>query len=257
MPKREPPTWDLVLKRNSVERLKRELFPTELWGQWHRLAETSYEKLPEEDIVRLQWYGLYHDKPKIGTFMMRVKIPGGILTPAGLRTIGEISERIWPRPGRTDHPPEHPTALHNARPFPGDFRKAQERRPDHTGRMRRRGAQYHRMPGRRRGSGGVFRRDRPAGGGGRLLLRQSRLFRPAAQAQDHRFRRAITSATRRRSIASRWSGSSRTVLRGSRCGSAVDSPPPRACRAIWAYSCTREEAMRLAARDHRRVAIDH
>jgi sulfite reductase beta subunit-like hemoprotein len=91
VPKREPPTWDLVLKRNSVERLKRELFPTELWSQWHRLTQTSYEKLPEEDIVRLQWYGLYHDKPKIGTFMMRVKIPGGMLTPAGLRTIGEIS----------------------------------------------------------------------------------------------------------------------------------------------------------------------
>ena len=94
MPRREPPSWDLVLKRNSVERLKRELFPTELWGQWNRLAETSYEKLPEEDIVRLQWYGLYHDKPKVGTFMMRVKIPGGILTPAGLRAIGEISEEF-------------------------------------------------------------------------------------------------------------------------------------------------------------------
>lgn len=93
MPKREPPSWETVLKRNSVEKLKRELFPTELWGQWQRLVETSYEKLPEEDIVRLQWYGLYHDKPKIGTFMMRVKVPGGILSPAGLRALGEISER--------------------------------------------------------------------------------------------------------------------------------------------------------------------
>ena len=94
MPRREPPTWDLVLKRNSVERLKRDLFPTELWSQWQRVADTSYEKLPEEDIVRLQWYGLYHDKPKVGTFMMRIKIPGGILTPAGLRAIGEISEEF-------------------------------------------------------------------------------------------------------------------------------------------------------------------
>ena len=67
MPKREPQSWELVFKRNSVERLKRELFPTELTGQWDRLAETSYEKLPEEDIVRLQWFGMYHDKPKIGT----------------------------------------------------------------------------------------------------------------------------------------------------------------------------------------------
>src|SRR5271166_3157129 len=82
----------MVLKRNSVERLKHELFPTELAGQWDRLAQTSYEKLPEEDIVRLQWFGMYHDKPKIGTFMMRIKIPSGILSADGLRVIGEISE---------------------------------------------------------------------------------------------------------------------------------------------------------------------
>jgi ferredoxin-nitrite reductase len=91
--KKPAPSWDVVLKRNTVERLKRELFPTELEGQWNRLIETSYEHLPEEDIVRLQWFGLYHDKPKVGTFMMRVKIPGGALSPAALRAIGEISSR--------------------------------------------------------------------------------------------------------------------------------------------------------------------
>jgi sulfite reductase beta subunit-like hemoprotein len=93
MPKREPPSREMVLKRNSVERLKNDLFPTELAGQWQRLVDTSYEKLPEEDIVRLQWFGMYHDKPKIGTFMLRVKIPSGILSAAGLRAIGEISEQ--------------------------------------------------------------------------------------------------------------------------------------------------------------------
>ena len=36
---------------------------------------------------------MYHDKPKVGTFMMRVKIPSGILSAEGLRTIGEISEQ--------------------------------------------------------------------------------------------------------------------------------------------------------------------
>ena len=90
---RPAPAWETILKRNSVERLKHELFPTELANQWERVAGTSYEKLPEEDIVRLQWFGLYHDKPKIGGFMMRVKIPSGILTAEGLRTIGEIAER--------------------------------------------------------------------------------------------------------------------------------------------------------------------
>ena len=92
MPKREPPSWELVLKRNTVERLKHDLFPSELTNQWDRLVETPYEKLPEEDIVRLQWFGMYHDKPKIGTFMMRVKIASGISAARGCDTIGEISE---------------------------------------------------------------------------------------------------------------------------------------------------------------------
>lgn len=93
MPKREPPSWELVRKRNSVERLKNDLFPTELTNQWDRLTSASYEHLPEEDIVRLQWFGMYHDKPKVGTFMMRIKVPSGILSAEGLRTIGEISEQ--------------------------------------------------------------------------------------------------------------------------------------------------------------------
>lgn len=88
---RDAPSWDLVLKRNSIERLKREKFPLDILAEIPQLAAQGYERIPEEDIVRLQWYGLYHDKPKVGTFMMRVKIPSGILSPQGLRTIGTIS----------------------------------------------------------------------------------------------------------------------------------------------------------------------
>jgi sulfite reductase beta subunit-like hemoprotein len=91
VPQTEAPPWETVLKRNSVERLKRELFPLDLPQQWNRLVETPYEALPETDVVRLQWFGLYHDKPKLGSFMMRVKIPGGLLRPAGLRLMGELS----------------------------------------------------------------------------------------------------------------------------------------------------------------------
>ncbi|CCF84084.1 nitrite/sulfite reductase [Nitrolancea hollandica] len=92
------PTWDLVLKRNSIERLKREKFPFAVLDELPELIERGYEDISEEDIVRFQWYGLYHDKPKVGYFMMRVKIPSGILTTKQLRTIGELSRRI----GRND-----------------------------------------------------------------------------------------------------------------------------------------------------------
>src|SRR5262245_47559385 len=84
-------TWELVLKRNPVERLKREKAPLGIRDELPALIAAGYEAVPEEDIVRLQWWGLYHDKPKVGTFMLRIKLPSGHLTPAKLRAIGEVS----------------------------------------------------------------------------------------------------------------------------------------------------------------------
>lgn len=92
-PVKPEPTWELVLKRNSVERIKREKSPLGMLAELPALIAAGYEQVPEEDIVRLKWWGLYHDKPKIGTFMLRVKLPSGHLTPAELRAIGEISNR--------------------------------------------------------------------------------------------------------------------------------------------------------------------
>jgi sulfite reductase beta subunit-like hemoprotein len=88
-----PPDWELVYKRNPVERIKRDKAPLGIRDELPALIAQGYESVAEEDIVRLQWWGLYHDKPKIGTFMLRVKIPSGILTPAKLRAIGEVSNR--------------------------------------------------------------------------------------------------------------------------------------------------------------------
>jgi ferredoxin-nitrite reductase len=89
-PKPEP-TLELVLKRNSVERLKREKSPLRILDELPALIAAGYERVAEEDVVRLKWWGLYHDKPRIGTFMLRVKTPGGVVRPAQLRAIGEIS----------------------------------------------------------------------------------------------------------------------------------------------------------------------
>src|SRR6266699_2060573 len=90
---KEPATWELVLKRNPVERLKQAKAPLGIRDELPALIAMGYESVPEEDVVRLQWWGLYHDKPKVGTFMLRVKIPNGVLTPAKLRAIGEVSNR--------------------------------------------------------------------------------------------------------------------------------------------------------------------
>jgi sulfite reductase beta subunit-like hemoprotein len=90
----EPPSLELVLKRNPVERLKREKSPLGMLGELPALIAAGYEQVPEEDLVRLKWWGLYHDKPKIGTFMLRIKLPAGRATPEQLRTIGELSTRF-------------------------------------------------------------------------------------------------------------------------------------------------------------------
>jgi sulfite reductase beta subunit-like hemoprotein len=88
---REEASWELVLKRNPVERLKLEKAPLGIRDELPALIAQGYENVAEEDVVRLQWWGLYHDKPKVGTFMLRVKLPGGQLTPGKLRAIGEVS----------------------------------------------------------------------------------------------------------------------------------------------------------------------
>jgi ferredoxin-nitrite reductase len=87
------PTWETVYERNSVERIKRDKPPLGIRHELPALIAAGYESMAEEDIVRLQWWGLYHDKPKIGTFMLRVKIPSGILSAAKLRAIGEVANR--------------------------------------------------------------------------------------------------------------------------------------------------------------------
>jgi sulfite reductase beta subunit-like hemoprotein len=91
---RAAPDWDLVLRRNNVERLKRDKFPLEIVDDIDDLAERNYLDISEEDMVRFQWYGLYQDKPKVGYFMLRIKAPSGILTAAQYRAIGELSQKF-------------------------------------------------------------------------------------------------------------------------------------------------------------------
>ncbi len=87
----EAPTIELVLKRNPVERLKREKGPLGMLDELPALIAAGYADVAEEDVVRLKWWGLYHDKPKVGTFMLRIKLAAGRLTAPQLRAIGRLS----------------------------------------------------------------------------------------------------------------------------------------------------------------------
>jgi len=93
-PVKPAPDWELVYKRNPVERIKRDKSPLGILDELPALIATGYDRVAEEDMVRLKWWGLYHDKPKVGTFMLRIKLPGGRVSPTGLRAIGEISRQF-------------------------------------------------------------------------------------------------------------------------------------------------------------------
>jgi ferredoxin-nitrite reductase len=88
---RPAPDWEQVYRRNFLERLKRDRPPVEVRTELPALIDRGYEAIPEEDLVRLHWWGVAHDKPKIGTFMVRIKVPGGLLTPAQVRGLGRIA----------------------------------------------------------------------------------------------------------------------------------------------------------------------
>ena len=88
---RPEPDWDLVLRRNSIERLKQERPPTAVRDELPELIARGYEDIPEEDMVRFHWWGLAHDKPKIGTFMVRVKVANGLVRPDQLKALGAIA----------------------------------------------------------------------------------------------------------------------------------------------------------------------
>ena len=145
----EPPSLELVLRRNSIERLKAEKQPVDVMNELPELIERGYEAISEEDIVRFMWYGLYHDKPKVGYFMMRIKVPSGILTPAQLRTIGELSQTFGRGDGEITT--RQTIQLHWIRldDLPAIFAKLEDGRPHHARRLRRRGPQPDRLPGRR------------------------------------------------------------------------------------------------------------
>ena len=157
-PLRPEPSWDQVLERNAIERLKsRPAAGRSSLDDLPRSRERHYLDIPEEELVRLKWHGLYHDKPKVGSFMLRIKVPAGVLSAAALRAIGAAVERV--RRGLAELSTRQNVQLHFVRlpDVPAILRRAGGRRADHRRRVRRRGPEHHRVPAA--GRAGAARRS--------------------------------------------------------------------------------------------------
>ncbi len=76
---------------NKVELIKQEKDGLDVYPDLLRYSQTGFETITPEDMTRLRWYGIYEQQPKIGHFMMRVKIPGGDISSKQWRVLAEIA----------------------------------------------------------------------------------------------------------------------------------------------------------------------
>lgn len=57
-----------------------------------KYAHEGYSSITPDDMNLFKWAGVYEQKPKDGHFMMRVRIPGGIMTNAQARALADIAK---------------------------------------------------------------------------------------------------------------------------------------------------------------------
>ena len=82
---------------NSAERLKLEKDGLDVLADIYRYAESGdITSVTEDDMNRFKWYGLYHDKPKDGFFMLRVRLPGGVATAEQIEAVAELAASVAP-----------------------------------------------------------------------------------------------------------------------------------------------------------------
>jgi sulfite reductase beta subunit-like hemoprotein len=75
------------------ERIKQEKNPLDVRDDLRRYAKTGFASIDPDDFLRLRWYGLYQQKPNVGHFMLRIKVPNGDISAEQLRVVAEVSER--------------------------------------------------------------------------------------------------------------------------------------------------------------------
>ncbi len=79
---------------NKIEQFKAEKDGLDVGADIERFAREGWEAIPEGDVQRLKWHGVFLRDPTPGYFMMRIRITNGITNVLQLRTIADISRRL-------------------------------------------------------------------------------------------------------------------------------------------------------------------
>ena len=79
---------------NSIEQIKKQKDGLDVLADIYRYAELGFGAIAPDDEALFRWYGIYTQRPASdGFFMVRMRIPGGDLTPGQLRTIADLSSQ--------------------------------------------------------------------------------------------------------------------------------------------------------------------
>ena len=81
---------------NKFEAMKEAKDGLDVWPDLLRYAadNTSVEDIPEDELNRMKWYGVFHRPQKPGTFMMRLRLTGGALTSLQMREVAAIAREL-------------------------------------------------------------------------------------------------------------------------------------------------------------------
>jgi ferredoxin-nitrite reductase len=81
---------------NKFEAMKSAKDGLDVWPDLLRYAaeETPIEAIPDDDLQRMKWYGVFHRPQRPGTFMMRLRITGGLLTARQARAIAGVASEF-------------------------------------------------------------------------------------------------------------------------------------------------------------------
>ena len=248
-PKPEP-TWELVLKRNPVERLKQEKAPLGIRDELPALIAAGYESVPEEDIVRLQWWGLYHDKPKIGHVHAADQAPER--APDSRRSCARSARsRTGSAAATASSPTRQNIQLHwlELAALPDVFAHLDAAGLTTAGGCGDTVRNITGCPVQGLAADELFD-ARPSSTRRRRSSTATPTSATCRASTSTRSPPAPTAATRPRSTASRSSARSTTGARASACSSAAASRRCRGSRATSASSCRRRRRSRSCARDH-------
>ncbi len=91
--RRETATPEKTSRMNKIEALKTAKDGLDVQEDLVRFAREGWRTIADDDKERLKWVGVFHRKPTPGHFMMRIRMPNGILTSPQARLLGEITKQ--------------------------------------------------------------------------------------------------------------------------------------------------------------------